>query len=294
MTRTDLNSVTESSNNPVEMDAENKTSDQQETQTENPSESGPIFQAVGVITGKLDFQEERNTITIGRSTYQLFYIPKKRRVFDALKKEVENTGEHTQRLIVYPRITHFPKKEQVHQVSFQLVGFDKGRVEDAVSGELQDMEFKLAGLWQFIPVCPTPCISVFRNFTDARLEYIKQAESAKKVKFMKASHIPVFWKDAPVRPFRFNPKIEGDQGRPAFVEIKAKFIPQRNTFGFEALLAPPLEKAPKFLKASKEDKAAVMAAAMAKAKAERSKGGAPPQGNKKHNKPVLKKRDNNA
>ncbi|MEC4812218.1 MAG: hypothetical protein SAK29_02905 [Scytonema sp. PMC 1069.18] len=259
--------------------------------TESQEETGPFFQAVGIITGKLDFQEERNTITIGRITYPLFYIPKKRRVFDALKKEVENTGESTQRLVVYPKITHFPKKEQPHQIAFQLVGFDKGREEEGISGELQDMEFKLCGLWQFIPVCSTPCISVFRNFSDARLQYIKQAEPNIKVKFMKASHVPVFWKDAPVRPFRFNPKAEGDQGRPAFVEIKAKFIPSRGTFGFDALLAPPQEKAPKFLKASKQDKATVMAAAREKAKAEGTKP-AKPQGNKKHIKPVPKKREN--
>jgi hypothetical protein len=142
-------------------------------------------------------------------------------------------------------------------MSFQLVGFDRGRKEDAVSGELQDLEFKLSGLWQFIPVCSTPCISVFRNFTSSRLEYMKQSEPAKKVKYMKASHLPLMWKDAPVRPFRFNPKAESDQGHPAFVSLKAKFLPHRNAFGFEALLAPPQEKAPKFLKASKEDKALV-------------------------------------
>ncbi len=116
---------------------------------------------------------------------------------------------------------------------------------------------KLLGLWQFIPVCTTPCISIFRNFTPERLEYIKQAEPVSKVKFMKASHLPVLWKDAPVRPFRFNPKADYDQGHPAFVPLKAKFLPHRNVFEFVELLAPPQENAPKFLKASKEDKALV-------------------------------------
>jgi hypothetical protein len=74
---------------------------------------------------------------------------------------------------------------------------------------------------------------------------------------MKASHLPLLWKDAPVRPFRFNPKATHDQGHPAFVEIKAKFLPARDVFGFVEQLAEPTETAPKFLKASKKDKALV-------------------------------------
>jgi len=217
-----------------------------------------MFQAVGIIVGSIDLSsEDRMGVTIGQSSYPLFYAPSKRRAFEALKKEIEATGNTNQRLVVYPRVMHFPKREQPHSMSFQVVGFDKGREESSVSSELQDMEFKLSGLWQFIPVCPTPCISVFRNFTSSRLETIKQAEPAYKVKYMKASHLPVMWKDAPVRPFRFNPKADYDQGRPAFVSLKAKFLPHRNVFEFEALLAPPQEKAPRFLKASKEDKALV-------------------------------------
>ncbi|MEC4883973.1 MAG: hypothetical protein SAL70_21980 [Scytonema sp. PMC 1070.18] len=270
------------------------TDTQDEEATDIVEEPGSLFQAVGVITGKLNLTEEGNTITIGKNTYPLYWIPKKQRVFNALKLEVKNTGEYTQRLVVYPKILHFPKKEQPHQIAFQLVGFDKGRKEEGISRELEDMEFKLCGLWQFIPVCPTPCISVFKNFKESRLEYIKQAEPAKKVKFMKASHIPVFWKDAPVKPFRFNPKAEGDQGRPAFVEIKAKFMPSRGTFGFVALLGIPQEKAPKFLKASKQDKATVMAANRERAKAEKFKGNKPgkPPSEKKLNKPIPKKQEN--
>lgn len=226
-------------------------------------ESGAIFQAVGIIVGEVHLGEDgKNTITIDRSEYQLFYIPSKRRVFDALKKEIEATGNHHQRLIVYPKVIHFPRREQPHQMAFQLVGFDRGREQEAVSKELDDLEFKFSGLWQFIPVCQTPCISVFRNFTRERLDFIKQAEPARKVKFMKASHIPLLWKDAPIRPFRFNPKIEKEQqGHPVFVTLKAKFLPGRDVFGFVALLAPPQETAPKFLKASKKDKAEVQQAA---------------------------------
>lgn len=73
----------------------------------------------------------------------------------------------------------------------------------------------------------------------------------------------MLWKDAPLRPFRFNPKApKVDQGHPAFVTLKAKFLPGRDVFGFLAELAPPQETAPRFLKASKQDKATVQQAAM--------------------------------
>lgn len=72
---------------------------------------------------------------------------------------------------------------------------------------------------------------------------------------MKAAHLPLLWKDSPVNPFRFNPKLDKEQqGRPMFVQIKAKFIPQRDVFGFIEQLAETLEESPKFLKASKKDK----------------------------------------
>ncbi|MBW4597744.1 MAG: hypothetical protein KME46_33770 [Brasilonema angustatum HA4187-MV1] len=228
---------------------------------------GTIFQAVGVIRGDVTFTTENEktvaSITIGAKEYPLFYAPKKQRAYDALKKEIEATGDRTQRVVVYPRFTHFPGRDQQPNVGFQLVGFDKGREEqekDVPSKELQDLEFKLCGLWQFIPVCRTPCISIFRNFTKERLEHVKQSEPAKKVKFMKASHLPLFWRDAPVPPFRFNPKAtKEEQGRPVFVQVKARFQPSRNAFEFDSLLGVPLEKPPKFLKVSKDDKATAMA-----------------------------------
>ncbi len=123
--------------------------------------------------------------------------------FKGLKQEIEKTGEHTYRLIVYPKVTHFPKRDQTHQVAFQLVGFDLGRDPNGISHELEDNQFKLSGLWQFIPVCRPPCISIFRNFDPKLLKYFHQMDNpAKKVRTLKASHIPLLWKDSPVRPFR--------------------------------------------------------------------------------------------
>ena len=73
---------------------------------------------------------------------------------------------------------------------------------------------------------------------------------------MKASHIPLIWKDALVPPFRFNPTLEKDQqAKTYFVSIKAKFNPRSDLFEFDSMTALPQDKAPRFLKVSKTDKA---------------------------------------
>ncbi|XWK89674.1 MAG: hypothetical protein U7127_06315 [Phormidium sp.] len=224
--------------------------------TDSPQEL--LFQAVGILPGKVTFTEEDKaaTVTVSGRQYSLFYIPTKKglKAFEALKKQIETTGNNELRLIVYPRVIHFPRKDKPHQITFQLVGFDNGSSE-GICRSLNDFEFKISGLWQFIPVCQVPCISVFKNFTPERLELVKKSPVYKRVRFMKGSHLPIFWKDAPMRPFRFNPKLDKEeQGKPMFVSIKAKFLPQRNVFGFDSLLTLPQSDVPQFFKASKKMK----------------------------------------
>jgi len=240
--------------NKSETDLQSPTPQNETEKAEEPKPetvSNKIFQAVGIIVGDVRFDEEaKGTITIAQKEYQLFYASKHRYAYEALQKEVKANGGSKMRLIVYPRVMHFPKREQPYLLSFQLVGFDRSRESTGIAKQLQDFEFRLCGLWQFIPVCQTPCISVFKNFNKERLEYIKSAEADKKVRFMKASHVPLLWRDSPVRPFRFNPKLEKEQqGHASFVEVLAKFLPERDVFGFSQLLSEPMEKAPHFLKA---------------------------------------------
>jgi hypothetical protein len=142
---------------------------------------------------------------------------------------------------------------------------------------LQDTEFKLSGLWQFIPVCQTPCITIQKNFSDSRLTYIKEATIEQKVNFMKASHIPLIWKNAPVRPFRFNPKLNKQkQGNASFVEIKATFLPLQDVFEFSSLCSRPSPKPPRSLKAGKKDKTqALQAKNQRKQEKEKEKGSEP-------------------
>ncbi len=243
-----------------------ETETETETETQETSqENQSCFQAVGIIPAQVKFSEQGAKILLSQphaqgkklgKEYPLYYISSKRKAFTALKLATANSGNDHQRLIVYPRVLHLPKKNQPHQIGFQLIGFESERSSGGITEELQDFEFKLCGLWQFIPVCRVPCVTVQRNFSQERLAFIKQTDPAMKAKFLKASHVPLFWKDSPVKPFRFNPKLDKEQqGHPYFVEVKARFLPERNVFGFVEQLAEPMQEAPSFLKLKKEDKA---------------------------------------
>ncbi len=218
----------------------------------------PQFQAVGIIKGEVKFHDDEKkgiSVIIGNKEYG---IECSKRNYDArsgLKKEIEKTGKTTQRLIVYPKVMHFPKKEQPLRLWFQLVGFIQGDRLIGIAKDLADNEFKICGLWQFIPVCRQPCISIFLNFKQERLDFLKKSDDpATQARFMKANHIPVLWKNSPQRPFRFNPRGEKDQGHPYFVQIKATFLPHRDAFGFVEQLAELIEQAPKFIKLPKSGK----------------------------------------
>lgn len=229
---------------------------------ELPEDSGAIFQAVGILPGEVTFEKKKggSSIMVAGKQYLLFYATEHQAAFQALKLEVKATGSN-QRLIVYPHVRHFPKREDAYQLGFQVVGFiGRKPVEGCISEELQDFEFRMAGLWQFIPVCATPCITVLKNFSEERLVFVKEAAVSEKVKFMKASHIPLLWSTPPVRPFRFNPRLDKEQqGSSPFVQITARFLPDRDAFEFVAMRSLPATNPPKFLKAGKKDKADALA-----------------------------------
>lgn len=240
---------------------------------ELPEDSGAIFQAVGILPGVVVFENPGASITVEGKQYPLYYSTEHRGAFGALKLNVKATGP-LQRLIVYPHIRHFPKREDTYQLGFQVVGFvGRKPIEGCISEELTDFEFRISGLWQFIPVCATPCVTVLKNFSEERLVFVKEAAVSEKVKFMKASHIPLLWSNPPVRPFRFNPRLDKEQqGSSPFVQITARFLPERDVFEFVAMRSLPATNPPKFLKAGKKDKADALAQSKSqqgKAKGER-------------------------
>jgi len=124
---------------------------------------GALFQAVGLILGEITTDGDKTFVIIGEKSYALYYASTHKRAYEALKKEITCTGITQQKLIVYPRITHFPGGKQPYRLEFQLAGFVGNSVSGGgIESVLEDLEFKICGLWQFIPVCRVPCISVFK------------------------------------------------------------------------------------------------------------------------------------
>ncbi len=229
-----------------------------------------MFQAIGVIVGDVEFDGMKASITIKDKTYRLLCPSGKEKIYLALKSEVTHSGNKKQRVAVYPRIKHLPAKDAAPLWSWELIGFQGRQEPKGIFAELKDFEFKLHGLWQFIAVCRTPCISVYKNYDYERGKFMKESEAADKVKLAKALHLPTLWRDAPVRPFKFNPKAakkkkaqdkDKDEKKEfaRFVQVKAKFMPQRECFGFICELSPAEEKAPRHLRVSKKDRAAAQA-----------------------------------
>ena len=240
-----------------EKDSDILSSDSEEEE-EDSNKYGTAFQAVGVVQGKVTECDEKLSLELGGKNYPLFYANTKFWAYKGFKKQIALTGKDDYPLMVYPKITHFPQKHQPHNIYFQLVAFEAGNhpeKQETIFTELNEGEFKIFGLWQFIPPSRLPCISVFRNYSPKLLEYIKQGELAKKVQITKATHVPIIWKDSPVQPFRFNPKLKKEEQKPLyFVSIKAKFLPEKNLFLFIEQLAEPTQDVPRFLKTRKEDK----------------------------------------
>ncbi|HEY9650483.1 MAG TPA: hypothetical protein V6C95_07460 [Coleofasciculaceae cyanobacterium] len=226
-------------------------------QQEPKPKTNAIFQAIGIIVATVNFDDNnRGQVILGDKQYSLFSVSNRQQSYQALNKLIQTTGQKQQRLIVYPKVIHFPSNEQPYQLAFQLAGFDKPNGNNSIAKELDDFQFKLCGLWQFIPTCPIPCISVFKNFSPERVAYIKKATPQQRVKFLKPIHIPVSWNDAPIEPLRFNPELDKQQqGRASFVEIMTQFLPEKDLFAFTQLCSPPSQTLPRFLTAGKKDKA---------------------------------------
>lgn len=239
--------------------AETQTHNSQEQSSQQPENSN-FFQAIGVISGEVKITGNLlSTITIQGCEYKLKCQRQNQQLFTALKYRIKNTGNSFQTLMVYPKVMHFPRRQQPHIIDFELVNYKSENCDKGIFSECQDLEFKLFGLWQFIRETEIPCISIFKNLNQERLEYIKSVDSEQRVKFMKPAHLPIIWHEPLVPPCQFNPKLpKEEQGKRYFVQVKAKFSPQENVFHFESILGLPSENAPRFLSAHKRDKAKVM------------------------------------
>ncbi|MDE5094855.1 MAG: hypothetical protein O4804_11670 [Trichodesmium sp. St11_bin5] len=212
-----------------------------------------LFQGLGVLYGKIIQRYENNdnyyNVIINDKTYELIIVYP--RVRDFIKKHY--SPEKDRYLTVYPNLVHYPQtreKNKPPKISFTLIA-----ANDSPYLELEPNEFKLFGLWQFIAVSKCPVMSIHRNREKDGNDRVwplktKFKDNNKLHKNLtRANHVPLLWKNAPVKPFRFNPRLDKDQqGDRYFCQVKAKFLADRSVWGFHELLAEPTLDIPKFYK----------------------------------------------
>ncbi len=196
----------------------------------------PIFQAIGTIKGKPEEDKENPGqffIRLGGKRYSLFIAGYR---YQAWLKQMAANPDQTLFLRVYPKCLMIPRKPP--KIYFQVAAWETENPWDEEAGQ-----FRLKGIWQFVPQSRTPVISIYRN---------GNAEDPKG-KF-KAAHIPVLMRrDDEAAPFRFNPKIAKEDLPPRwFVQGLFKFIASRDCFGFSEDLEPPTKKIPYYKKPIKD------------------------------------------
>lgn len=190
-----------------------------------------FFQAVGVISGKLTF-ERGFKIELEGKKYNLKF--KNQNLLHFV--ELSMFG----RFAVYPKINHFPTNENAPTISFEVLAIETdGDSNSGLFEKLQDNEFFLRGLWQFIPVCLNPVVSVLQhNYDDKSLAKIACLDTAAKCKNLKAQYFPLIWEPPVVPAFRYQTDAV-TQDEKYFIEVKAKLDIKREVFMTDSLIATP-------------------------------------------------------
>ena len=199
-----------------------------------------IFQAVGLIECTPLVENERLSIAINATQYELRKIYGSRsQQFELLKQEIEKNGSRQMQLRVYPNIIHDSNKQEIrHLFSLVRAYADKPKCLDSPSS------FVFRGIWQYVPYCSTPVISIHRNIDT--LKCYKRLSTAAKKSFIRPQAFPVVW-SAPVEPFVYDPNLEKSEQMPRyFVSVKAIF--DNGRYKVVSMLNEPTLKIPKFIK----------------------------------------------
>lgn len=205
-----------------------------------------IFQAVGLIECTPQVENDRLSIAINANQYELRRTNGPRsQQFDLLKQEIEKNGSRQMQLRVYPNIIHDSNKQEIrHLFSLVRAYADKPKCLDSSSS------FVFRGIWQYVPYCSTPVISIHRNIDT--LKFYKRLSLSAKRSFIRPQAFPVVW-DAPVKPFRYNPELKKSEQMPRyFVEVRAVF--QDNQYTVVEMLNEPTLKIPKYIKPLKKNR----------------------------------------
>lgn len=217
------------------------TSSNQKSDSNEPS----IFQAVGLLECIPQVENERLSIAINGNQYELrkTHGPRSQQ-FDLLKQEIEKNGSRQMQLRVYPNIIHDSNKLEIrHLFSLVRAYADKPKCLDSSSS------FVFRGIWQYVPYCSTPVISIHRNID--MLKFYQRLSTAAKKSFVRPQAFPVVW-DAPVEPFRHNPDPQKSEQMPRyFVEVTAVF--QDGQYTVVEMLNEPSLDIPRYIKPSRKN-----------------------------------------
>lgn len=212
-----------------------------------PSENEPvverpaIFQAIGLIRCVAQIEEERLTIVIDNQPYELRKGGRRlNKQFNLLKQDLEQNGSRELWLRVYPKVV-YDSNSQTIRYWFALV---KAYLDDERSRypNLVD-DFVFRGVWQRVPHCQSPVISIYRNLNNLNF-YRRLSPTARKA-FAQPHSFPVDW-SAPVEPFRYHPKLDEERQMPRyFVQVRAVFKAER--FEVVEILDEPTLEIPKHI-----------------------------------------------
>ena len=197
-----------------------------------PEQKSPIFQAFGLVKGKILEQGSSYVLQIEDKTYPLFGPRGRIKSFVGSEEDVY--------LRVYPNWQPTTQKEAVlRNLSFTVVA-----VLAQCPKNYQVNHFKVRGIWQRVPFLAEPVITVYRN------------QSRGVHDDCKALHFPLVWKDAPVEPFEYDPSLKEkqDYSKRYFCQVKVIFSPETQEFTVSNLLEEPTTTIPPYIKPKKFQK----------------------------------------
>jgi hypothetical protein len=222
--------------NPVpENSLENPSENSPESQTQDkaePEQKSPIFQASGLVKGKILEQGSSYILQIEDKTYPLFGSRGRIKSFVGSEEEVY--------LRVYPNWQPNTQKEEVlRNLSFTAVA-----ILEKCPKNYPVNHFKVRGIWQRVPFLAEPVITVYRNQSRGAHDDCK------------ALHFPLVWKDAPVEAFEYDSSLKGkqDYSKRFFCQVKVIFSPETEEFTVSGLLEEPTTDIPPYIKPKKSPK----------------------------------------
>ena len=179
-------------------------------------EEAPMFQALGKMVLTPYLKDNDLKIELDGLEYDLLYGDDFTfQAHKALRQELMKNGSRKMLLKLYPN-TRFSRKSSSAKLSFILGDFAK----KYYTNRKYPSKFKLRGIWQYIPQCETPVISIYRNME--QLWQFKKLNEKEQLKLAKPKHIPVVWDDAPVEPFKYVKEVAKEEQMPRyFVEVRA-------------------------------------------------------------------------